>query len=58
MPADDVPIPDLEQISDCNRESVEKIKALVNELKIVDGHEKHILGVNTDEEPPLFKPPC
>jgi hypothetical protein len=36
--------PEPEQIDEANKESIGKIKSLVDELKIVEEHEKGVLG--------------
>jgi hypothetical protein len=44
---------DPDRINESTRESVEKLQSLVDELRVVEQHEKNVLA---DDEPPLFWP--
>jgi len=45
MGEEDVTTPDPAQIADLNKQSMEKVRSFVDELKIVEEHEKNVLDI-------------
>jgi len=45
MGEEDVTTPDPAQIADLNKQSMERVKSFVDDLRIVEEHEKNVLDI-------------